>query len=72
LINFTEKVVCYWSAEVPAAQINPMISTHIIYSFLGVTANGGLNYLQRSEYEALGECDSKRIVAFPVFSMTFI
>jgi len=37
-----------------AGQINPAICTHIIYSFLGVDSNGGLNHIQRSEAQAVG------------------
>lgn len=38
----------------PFLVINPRICTHIIYSFLGVDSNGGLNYLDRSEGQVAG------------------
>lgn len=48
------KVVCYWSADLDANQINPNICTHIIYSFLGLDSQGRITYLWRSEAQALG------------------
>jgi chitinase len=53
-LNLPEKIVCYWYAEIDASQISPAICTHIIYSFLGVDAQGGLNHLDRTEAQAAG------------------
>lgn len=50
----TEKVVCYygtWSVwrtgqgKFEVDNIDPTICTHIIYTFFGVTADGGVKYL---------------------------
>ncbi|CRK90408.1 CLUMA_CG004159, isoform A [Clunio marinus] len=41
-------------AEISANQINPSICTHVIYSFIGLDSNGGLNYLWRSEGQSIG------------------
>jgi GH18 family chitinase len=55
VFNVLEKLVCYWFAEMDASKIDVSICTHIIYSFLGVDSNGGLNHLQRSEAQAIGK-----------------
>ena len=54
MIYFIEKVVCYWrtcagyrigDGQFDASFINPKICTHIIYSFIGTSADGTVNSL---------------------------
>jgi len=40
-------VVCYWMPG-STASVNPNICTHVIFSFLGITADGSLTYLWRT------------------------
>lgn len=51
-ILFSEIQVCYWFAQIGPSQIDPYICTHVIYSFIGLDTNGGLNWLDRSAVEA--------------------
>lgn len=44
--------MCYWYPEVDG-RLDPNICTDVIYSFLGLDAQGGLNHLHRSEARAL-------------------
>lgn len=54
LLGFSEKNVCYWYGEIAGSQIDPFMCTHIIYSFLGIDGQGGINHLYRSEGQAEG------------------
>lgn len=52
-------MVCYWFLQIEAGHIDPHICTHIIYSFIGLDYNGGLNWLDQSDWQG----ESKR---FPI------
>ncbi|KAJ6647278.1 Acidic mammalian chitinase [Pseudolycoriella hygida] len=52
------RLLCYWMPGIPASHINPWLCTHIAYSFLGLTAQGGLTFLWRSEAEVVSHLQS--------------
>lgn len=64
LISKVQKnIICYWQAILPASEIDPDICTHIVYSFIGVTGDGDLNYLyvDKADVESESHRHTKKV-----------